>query len=284
MSDKKNYYFDKDVEDAIIEYNSTDDYVKRSNLYRNRIKDAIEKLVEYTVNMNKFSYYETTKEDFQSKIIAHIVEKLDYYDPDQGKAFSYFSWIAYTKGLSINKKNYKRQKRYMSLDNEDVNFEVKQPADALGSNKELKEFMKLYIKYWKENMYTEFTKDRELRIADAIIDIFEKIDSIFEFRKRLLYTMIREHSGVTKAQYITSVVKKFKEHYYEAIEQFKKTGNINMKSADSIFSYTTPTHTHTHTHTHTPLGRADKICTNSKGFFMPYIYQTIHLGDDTRTQ
>jgi len=220
-----NYYFDQDVEDAIIEYNNSDDYIERSQIYRTRIKDAMEKLVEYTVNMYNFSHYETTKEDLQSQIIAYIVEKLDYFEEGKGKAFSYFSRIAYTKGLSISKKNYKREKRHMSIDNEDLNFEIESPQH-FDSRNDLKEFLELYIEYWKTNMYDVFHKDRDLRIADAVIDILEKTDSIFEFRKRLLYTMIREHSGVTKSQYITSVVKEFKDHYYETIKTFRETGTI----------------------------------------------------------
>jgi hypothetical protein len=44
--------------------------------------------------------------------------------------------------------------------------------------------------------------------------------------------MIREYSGVEKAQYITKVVKKFKDHYFECIERFKEEGTITPEGEE----------------------------------------------------
>jgi len=230
-NENDNYYFTEDVDEAILEYNETDDQWKRSNIYRERIKEPFKKLVEYVVNMNSFDYYEVSKEDFKQRILSHLVSKLSNYDEDKGKAFSYYSFIAYTKGISLNKKNYKKQKKEQSIDQEDYDFQI--PVDPDNEmSEELEEFMDLFIDHWEKRIYKEFNKDRDIRIANALIDIFKKRDNIDTFKKRNLYLMIREYSGVEKAQYITKVVKKFKDHYFECIERFKNEGTITPEGEE----------------------------------------------------
>lgn len=226
----KDYYFDESVDQAIVEYNNTDSQIEKNRIYREKIQEPFRKLAEHKAN-TKFDYYATTKEDFINKIVAHLVEKIDKYDPDEGKAFSYFNFIAYTKGMSINEKNYKKMKRHTSIEDEDNDFTFPQPPENELED-EMNEFVERFIEYWEEKMVDVFDKPRDQRIADAIIDIFKNRDCINVFKKRILYTMIRDHSGVEKPQYITRVVREFKEHYYKAIKQFRENGEIMPRGKD----------------------------------------------------
>lgn len=225
---KRGWYFDKDVENAIIRYNESDDPVERSQIYREEIDPALHKLCEVQVNINNFSHFETSKEDFIQRIKTHLVKNLWRFDEDKGKAFSYFSWIARNKGIELDNKTYDRNKENVSIDNEETHLELEADPDKPVRN-EMEEFMDLFIEYWEEEMYNEFNKRRDLRIAEAILDILRKPKSIDCYRKRVLYTMIRDFSGVEKAQYITNVVKSFRKHYREAIERFRKTGSIKRE-------------------------------------------------------
>lgn len=230
---KDNHYFTEETEQAIIDYQNTDedDHIERSRLYREHIKEPFEKIAEYTVNGRNFDYYATSKQDFQSRIVSHLVSIIPNFQEGEGSAFSYFTYCAWTKGMSMNKKNYDKLKRDSSIDNEDLNFDLTEEPDNPIKD-ELNEFMDLYIDYWEENIRREFNKERDIRIARALLDIFKKRDIIDVLdKKRALYVMIREHSGVEEVQYITKVVKKFKDHYYKSIDHFKNTGKIE-KSKD----------------------------------------------------
>src|SRR4051812_30927648 len=52
-------YFTQDTEDAIVEFNKTEDLERREVLYNGRIKYPFEKLVENIFNTFKFTYFET---------------------------------------------------------------------------------------------------------------------------------------------------------------------------------------------------------------------------------
>jgi hypothetical protein len=51
---KSKQYFTKDTEDAIVEYNSTEDQRIKDRVYRDRIKPAFDKLAEIVYN-NKWA-------------------------------------------------------------------------------------------------------------------------------------------------------------------------------------------------------------------------------------
>jgi hypothetical protein len=231
---QKGWYFDQDVEDAIVRYNESDDPIERSKIYREEIDPALHKLCEVQVNINNFSHFDTNKEDFIQRIKTHLVKNLWRFDPDEGKAFSYYSWIARNKGIELDNKTYDKQKENVSIDNEESHLELEADTRDPVQN-EMEQFMELFIEYWEDRMYEEFSKRRDLRIAEAILDIFRKRKSIDCYRKRPLYTMIRDYSGVEKAQYITNVVKTFKAHYEKAIKRFRNTGSIEPEDPSAEF-------------------------------------------------
>src|SRR5438105_4310973 len=87
-------YFSQDTEDAIIEYNKTEEIERREELYNTRIKYPFDKLVENIFNTFKFSYFETGPIEVQRETVAHLVANMHKFQSDKGKAFAYFSIIA----------------------------------------------------------------------------------------------------------------------------------------------------------------------------------------------
>lgn len=89
-------YFSQDTENAIIEYNGTDDLQRRNDLYNNRIKYPFEKLVENIFNTFKFSYFETGPLEVQRETVAHLVANMHKFQSDKGKAFCIFFYYRKT--------------------------------------------------------------------------------------------------------------------------------------------------------------------------------------------
>jgi hypothetical protein len=199
---------------------------KQKNLiYKNEIKDAFEKLVESIFNKFKFSYFDVPYEDVQQRVVHHLVEKIHMYKKSKGKAFSYFSMIARNKLIQINNKNYDRYKEEVRIDDDETEFDIPMEEtfeDAIQRD----EFFQEMIDYWRNRMSNMFNKERDIRIADALLEIFEKRKTIETFNKKGLYVMIREMTGVERTQHITKVVKKFRKEYKKLVENYRSTGTI----------------------------------------------------------
>ena len=81
--------------------------------------------------------------------------------------------------------------------------------------------MEDYIEYCSENIYELFPKIEHAKIADAILELFRKRDSITVFNKKALYIYIREITDV-KTSKITKIAKVlgnlYKKHYIFYLE------------------------------------------------------------------
>jgi len=198
----------------------------RNVIYRNEIKEPFEKLVEGVFNNFGFSYFDVPFENVQQRVLHHMVEKIDMYDETKdSKAFSYFSTIARNKFIQINNKNYDRYKAEVRIDDDDNNFDLPM-EETFEDVEERDEFFEEMISYWRGRISNMFDKKRDIRIADALLEIFEKRDTIETFNKRQLYVMIREMTGVERTQHITKVVKKFREDYIKLSDNYKNTGSV----------------------------------------------------------
>ena len=87
-------YFNEDTEQAIIEYNKSQDEFEREIIFRERIHPALDKLAENIINRFKFPYIEGTFEDIKGQVVSFLVLNLHKFTEDKGKAFSYFSVVA----------------------------------------------------------------------------------------------------------------------------------------------------------------------------------------------
>lgn len=198
---------------------------KKNLIYRNEVEEPFGKLVESIFNKYKFSYFDVPYEDVQQRVIHHLVEKIHMYEKSKGKAFSYFSMIARNKLIQINNKNYDRYKEEVRIDKEESEFDIPMEEnfeDEIQRN----QFFQEMIDYWRNRMSNMFKKERDIKIADALLQLFEKRKTIETFNKKGLYVMIREMTGVERTQHITKVVKKFREEYKDLSENYRETGTI----------------------------------------------------------
>ena len=225
---KSKIYFGKDTENAIIEYNNSEDVVERNRIYNEKISYAFDKLAENILNTFNFSYFQCSHLEVQQEVVSNLVSNIHKYKPDNGKAFSYFSIIAKNFLILYNNGNYRKFKKHVSVDDEEttnIDFELSSMPTSQNNKKELSEFFNLMIEYWDSNIEKLFKKENELKIAYAVLEIFRNSERIENFNKKALYLYIREMTNC-KTQNITKVVNKMKDMQKKIQIEYAETGYI----------------------------------------------------------
>lgn len=223
-------YFTKETEDFIIEYNATSDIPRREYIYNNKIKYPFEKLVENIFNTFKFSYFETGPLDVQKETVSHLVSNIHKFEAGKGKAFSYFSIIAKHYLIALNNSTYKRRNQHVEISEEHSENTIQlQTEDSHHKAKEMREFIDLMIQFWETNIGKIFTKQRDLDIANGVIELFRNTQNISMFNKKALYLYIREISNC-KTQQITKVINRMKQYQTNISRSYINRGVINTKN------------------------------------------------------
>lgn len=219
-------YFTNDTQSAITEYNKETCSHKREEIYNNKIKYAFEKLVENIFNTFKFSYFEMGPLDVQRDTLSHLVANIEKYDESKGKAFSYFSIIAKHYLIFHNNHNFKQFNRHVDITEEHEDHGIQlQVEDKHHSTVQSREFMSLMITFWDNNMTKIFKKQRDLSIAQSVVELFRNMDRIDAFNKKALYLYIREMSGC-KTQHITKIINKMKQYQKQISRSYINNGII----------------------------------------------------------
>ena len=206
-------YFTQDTENAIVKYNGSERHEDREILYNTQIKYPFEKLVENVFNTFKFTYLETGPLEAQKETVAHLVANIAKFDPSMGfKAYSYFSIVAKNYLIALNNNNYKRFNQHVDIGEERDDHTIQlQAEDKHYKDSETAEFMTLMVNFWENNVNKIFTKNRDLTIANAVIELFRNSDIIDAYNKKALYLYIREISAC-KTQQITKVINRMKQY------------------------------------------------------------------------
>ena len=226
----KNQYFTQATEDAIVRYNNSTDPEERSEIYRKDIHYAFFKLTENIIHTFKFYYTEVNEiEHLQHEVITFLLDKIHLFDQSKGaKAFSYFGTIAKRYLIIQNTQNYK--KRVDKAPVEELYHDLKYSYDIDYNPMEkddLSDFLDEYLEYCTENIYVLFPKEKDARVADAILEIFRKRESIDIFNKKAIYLYIREMVDV-KTPHITRIADQLGDIFKESFIFYKEHGYTNF--------------------------------------------------------
>jgi len=218
-------YFTQETEDAIVLYNNTLDFGLRSQIYEEKIHYAFFKLTQNIIHTFKFYHTEVNDlEHLQHEIIVFLLSKIHLFDPSKGaKAYSYFGTIVKRWCILYNDKNYKSKISKVSTDEllkDDTHSYTIEPTN---SNDKLSIFMDEYVEFVSINIYKLFSKEYDAKIADAILELFRKRESIDVFNKKALYIYIHEMIPDAKTPKITKIAGilygVFKKNYLFYLEQ-----------------------------------------------------------------
>jgi hypothetical protein len=231
-------YFTQETEDAIIAYNKEENTDVREQIFRDKIHQPFQKLVENVFNTFKFSYFETGPQDVQKECLTHLVANMHKFDPNRqsklnpnkkAKAFAYFSIIAKHYLILLNNTTYGKWNKNVEIsDDRDENTVQLQQDDKYYAQQEMSDFIRLIIEFWEKNVNKIFTKQRDLNIANAVVELFRNSERIDAFNKKALYLYIRE-MAMCKTQQITKVINRMKQYHDNLQKSYLENGSFNTE-------------------------------------------------------
>ena len=225
---KSNRYWTKVTEGSISAYNrSTENTVLKEKIYRRFIFPAFMKLSENLINKMKCEYIDSSFKDLQTDLVTYLTIRLDKFNPNAGKAYSYYTRTSFNYLIAENQKGYSLLKKTTEPINIDEQRNVMTEMHNTEMAETLKYFMDAYVEYCYNNINSIFTNQTDIHVADSILHIFEDRENIEQFNKKALYVFIRERTGL-ETNNITKVIKVLKHIYSTKFLEYEQTEFVNL--------------------------------------------------------
>jgi hypothetical protein len=210
---RKNMYFTKVHENAIIEYCNTNDPKTRNCLYATLIGPAFNEMVDKIVYTYKFTSLPNI--DYLKEDCKHwLITILDKYDPSKGsKAFSYFSVITKNWFIHKVKKTSQRYRREVLIENYCVpeSETINNSHPLVIYNTSMQDAIKReFWAHFKNNIVSweaVATRTNDKKVIQAVKILFEESENIEIFNKKAIYLYIREITGLNTKQVVSSLNK-----------------------------------------------------------------------------
>ena len=229
----KHYYFNIGTEKAIIRYNKTDDARLKNKIYSQLLSYPFDKLAENIIHTFKFYYFDVPSEQVKHEVVSFLVMNIHKFKEGKGKAFSYFSIVAKNYLILHNNKNYKNYKIHDKMDVLDYGSNIRETQDRYEVAEFNKEYVKQMLNYWEVNLTNIFRRQKDILVADAVLEMFRRRENIENFNKKALYILIREMTG-SKTQHITRIVNTMKKYNTRLATEFANTGSISHSNTGSF--------------------------------------------------
>ena len=224
---KSKSYFTKITDVAISAYNRSEIMPQREKIYCRFIYPAFMKMAENIINKVKPDYIDSSFQDLQTDLVTYLTARLNKFNPNAGKAYSYYTRTSFNYLIAENQKGYAKVKS----DTLEINIDEQRNVITEMHNAEmretLREFMDAYIEYCYDNLNYIFSNSIDIHVADSVLHIFETREDIDNFNKKSLYILIRERTGLETTN-ITRVIKTLKQIYDQKFLEYSKTNYVNL--------------------------------------------------------
>ena len=225
---KSNVYFTKITDLAISAYNRSDSsQILREKIYRRFIYPAFMKMAENLINKVKPTYIDSTFVDLQTELVTYLTERLNKFNPNSGKAYSYYTRTSFNYLIAENQKAYSKLKSNALEINVDDQRNIITEMHNDDMRETLKYFMDAYIDYCYENLNYIFNSSVDIHVADSVLHIFEERENIEDFNKKALYIFIRERTGL-ETNNITRVIKTLKQIYTDKFREYEQQNFVKL--------------------------------------------------------
>ena len=231
---KTKMYFGTPVQEAIIRYNKSSNPAVRNRIYQEHVHAAFEKMAENLIHTFKFYYFDYPFAEVKAEVVSFLVMQMPKYQAEKGRAFSYFSVVGKNYLILNNNNNYKKMKIHDDISRLDFKRNVYSETVSDTVDEFNSEFVTQMLDYWDNNLTNIFRRQKDILVADSVLELFRRRVNIENFNKKALYIMIREMTG-SNTQHITRVINQMKRYYFNMLEEFSGTGNIDTSNTGSIF-------------------------------------------------
>jgi len=222
---RRREYFGPDVEEAIACYVKSKSKSKRDRIFIEQIKEPFEELIQNIILTYEFQNLESDWTLLQQEILSHLYYNIDKFNPEKGRAFSYFGTV--TKNYLIQRSIRQSFERTTSvpLDNphRSWNSETEIQSifvdDSFLRNQEIDEFIGILIdELGKE--YDRIEKRNELKkTLESIIYFLENRDKQDIYNKKNLYVLLKGRTQLSTRQ-LTKCLKSIRKIYEEVAKNY----------------------------------------------------------------
>jgi hypothetical protein len=224
---KSNAYYTRIQDVAICAYNKSERPAQREKIYRRFIYPAFLKLTENLINKVKPTYIKSTFADLQTDIVTYLTARLDKFNPENGKSYSYYTRTTFNYLIAENQKAYVKVKQ----DREPIDLDEQRNIPTEMHNDDMqvimKYFMDEFVEYCYDNLNFIFSNPTDIHVADSVLHLFETRENIENYNKKALYIYIRERTGLPTTN-ITRVVKTLKNLYETKFQEYANENFINL--------------------------------------------------------
>lgn len=212
-------YFSLETQDAIIEYQNSDDLAEKNKVYVKSILPAFEKLAQNLIFIYGFITPGEPYEHLKNDCVSFLFETIHKWDPAKGtKAFSYFNVVAKNWLIINSRRNQKNDRRHVSVDNVTgmsrrdkqtyAESDIVLPPDEMMIKQNFRsEIMKVL-----EEIQKRVTGENEKKCINAVVTVFETVDQLDFLNKRAIFVYVRDISGLSPKQ-LSVAMSIIRKHY-----------------------------------------------------------------------
>lgn len=215
-------YFDASHQEAIVEYNATEDQAKKDEIYLHRIFPAFKALIENLINTYKFKAPEGSDgiEGMTHDCLIFLYRVLPKYKPDKGsKAFAYFNVVA-KHWLTVKSKDAaKVRQNVLSIDDQVGlslrDLEVIEHHSVLASPEEsiILDESSNNTRKILDLMKKDLRTDNEIILMNAIDELFH--DDFDNGSKKVVMGCLKEMTRM-ESKNLSTTLSSLKKRYKEA--------------------------------------------------------------------
>ena len=217
----KENYFDVREENAVIEFLTATSFYDKNKIYNEFLRKPLDKMISSIIRRYRLYRKDMDFNEIHTDVHSFLMTKVDKFKPSKNKkAYSYFGTICKNYLMGQILKDQKETNRKVSY--EDISSTIEERPDMLYHiDEDVLDLDSVIIEYTiklKDFVETQSLTDNEKKLGLALIDVFEKYETIFtstdnsKFNKNLILLSLREITNLTTKEIRVSL-KKFKSLY-----------------------------------------------------------------------
>lgn len=217
----KENYFDVREENAVIDFLTATSFYDKNKIYNEFLRKPLDKMISSIIRRYRLYRKDMDFNEIHTDVHSFLMTKVDKFKPSKNKkAYSYFGTICKNYLMGQILKDQKETNRKVSY--EDISSTIEERPDMLYHiDEDVLDLDSVIIEYTiklKDFVETQSLTDNEKKLGLALIDVFEKYETIFtstdnsKFNKNLILLSLREMTNLTTKEIRVSL-KKFKSLY-----------------------------------------------------------------------
>jgi ribosomal protein L22 len=235
MAKKRVVYFTKETQDAIVKYNNTDDVITRNYLYTKYIHKPMRKIIENVIHKYKFHHSGfDTMNQYISEIESSMLEKIKLYDPERGRAYSYFTKAIRINLIIHNKIIYNKlinKASYDEVDNSDLCYKRFENNSYIKEELRTDYYTDEFLDFIELNLDKFYITRMDISTANAIVSILRRRFELDIFDKKALYIYVKNIVKVSNQKFLDTF-NIIRREYYKYRELHNSQDLFDFSSVD----------------------------------------------------